>query len=61
MGVRRRSAAGRFGFQPGDRARTVNGEAVKSVKRLQRLLGRRVDRWRITIERGGKALNLEVE
>ena len=59
--VERRSTAGRLGFRPGDMIQAVNGEAVKSVDGVQGLLTRRVARWRITIERGGKTLGLVVD
>jgi Do/DeqQ family serine protease len=58
--VLKRSPAGRFGFRPSDWVRSINGEAIDSVKRLKRVLGRSADRWEITIERGGKDLSMIV-
>lgn len=58
--VLRRSPAGRFGFRPNDWVRSINGDSIDTVKRLNRILGRSADRWEITIERGGKDLSLVV-
>jgi serine protease Do len=58
--VRRRSPARRFGFRPNDKVRTINGDAIDSVRRLRRVLDRPTERWKITIERAGKELSLVV-
>lgn len=54
----RGSPANRLRFKIGDFVRNVNGTKVKTVSQLKALLGRRVDRWRITVDRKGKSLNL---
>lgn len=58
--VRRGSTAARFRFEPGDIVRQVNGAEVKSVGKLQRMLSRPVNRWRLAVERGGRVLRLSI-
>lgn len=54
------SAAQRFGFQPRDIVKEVNGSEIKSVRQLQRLLAQKSQQWNISIERGGKILSMTV-
>ena len=61
MEIRRGTAAQRFRFQPKDIIRDINGTTIESVSQLKRVLLRRVDRWRITIERDGKAFGMVVD
>lgn len=52
--------AARYGFQPGDIVRSVNGVWVNRVGDLVRLLNG-AGRWNLVIERGGRRLNLSVD
>ncbi len=61
MGLRRGSSASRLGFRAGDMVRAVNGEHVDSVRRLKTLVAAPADRWRITLQRNGKTLNMVVD
>ncbi len=61
LAIRRGGAASRLGFRPGDAILSINGEAVKSVRSLKRLLSEPADRWRVTLERGGKTLNWVID
>ena len=61
MEIRRGTAAQRFRFQPGDIIRDINGTRIESVSQLKRILLRPADRWRITIERDGKAFRMVVD
>ncbi len=45
------------GFRPGDIIRAVNGQPVTSTAALASAL--QTDRWRITLERGGREINAE--
>lgn len=58
--VRRGSAAQRFGFQPRDIIKKVNGAEVETVATLKRLLARKSTQWNISIDRGGKVLSMTV-
>jgi serine protease Do len=58
--VRRGSAAQRFGFQKGDIILDINGIKVPGVAELQRVVAQQASRWRMSIERGGKTLALQV-
>jgi len=58
--LERGSAASRLGFRPGDFIRSVNGEQIKAVTQLHSLLNSKPDRWDISIDRGGKSLNLTI-
>ena len=60
MGFRRGSSASRLGFRSGDMVRSVNGEHVDSVRRLKVLVAAPADRWRITLQRNGKTLNMVI-
>ena len=52
--------AARYGFQPGDILRSINGTAVNRVGDLVRLLNG-ANHWDLVIERGGRRLNLSVD
>ena len=52
--------AARYGFQPGDIVRSINGAGVGRVGDLTRLLNG-ANRWDMVIERGGRKLVLSVE
>ena len=52
--------AARYGFQPGDIVRSVNGAAVNRVGDLVRLLNG-ANHWDLVVERGGRRLNLSVD
>ncbi len=59
--IHRRSPAGRTRFlRPGDIVVAVNGERVKSVRNLSQLLNLRVRRWRVSLRRKGRILNVEI-
>jgi serine protease Do len=58
--IRRGSAAQRFGFQPQDIVKVVNGSEVKTVGQLQRLLAQPSSQWNISVKRGGKILSMTV-
>ncbi len=60
IGLRRGSSASRLGFRAGDMVRSVNGEHVDSVRRLKVLVAAPADRWRITLQRNGKTLNMVI-
>ncbi len=52
--------AARYGFQPGDIVRSINGVAVGRVGELVRTLNA-ASRWDMVVERGGRRLSLSVE
>jgi serine protease Do len=52
--------AGRYGFQPGDIVRSINGTNVARVGDLVRILNG-ANRWDMVIERGGRRLTLAVD
>jgi Do/DeqQ family serine protease len=57
--VRRGSAAGNIGIQPGDLVAQINGSEVIDTKQLESLLtGART--WRIAIKRGGETLTVSI-
>lgn len=60
LGLDRGSFAARAGLQPGDLIRSVNGETVATGEGLVALLSRLdgAPRWRLGLERGGRALTL---
>lgn len=59
--LRRGATAGGLGFRPGDRILAINGDEIVSVSQLKTVLARKVDRWRISLSRGGKALNWVID
>ncbi len=52
--------AGRYGFQPGDIIRSVNGASINRVGDLVRILNA-ANSWDMVIERGGRRLSLSVD
>jgi len=52
--------AGRYGFQPGDIVRNVNGIAITRVGQLVGVLNG-ATRWDMVVERGGRNLTLSVD
>ena len=60
LSVRSGSIANRLQFQPGDILRRVNDTAIAQVADARRALGRSVESWRVTIERNGEKLTLQV-
>ena len=52
--------AARYGFQPGDIIRSINGASVGRVGDLVRLLNG-TNSWDMVIERGGRRLSLSVD
>jgi serine protease Do len=52
--------AGRYGFQPGDIIRSVNGASINRVGELVRILNG-ANSWDMVIERGGRRLTLSVD
>jgi serine protease Do len=52
--------AGRYGFQPGDIIRSVNGMAINRTGDLVRILNG-ANSWDMVIERGGRRLALSVD
>jgi len=61
MALRRGSPARRFGFKFGDVVKRINGAEIRNVGQLQRVLAKKVDRWRVEIGRGGKILSMSVD
>jgi len=53
--------AGRYGFQPGDVIRSVNGQPVANVGHLQKLLNDAGGHWDLVIDRAGQRLSLTVD
>jgi len=53
--------AGRYGLQPGDVVRSVNGQAVGAVGQLQRLLNGAGGHWDLVFDRAGQRLSLTVD
>jgi len=51
--------AARYGFQPGDIIRSINGTGINRVGELVRVLNG-TNRWDMVIERGGRRLTLSV-
>jgi len=60
LAIKRGSLAYRLGFKQGDFIRAVNGENTSNVKALLNLLQKTYERWRITIQRNGKTLDLVI-
>jgi serine protease Do len=52
--------AGRYGFQPGDIIRSINGTNINRVGELVRILNG-ANSWDMVIERGGRRLTLSVD
>ena len=57
----RGSTANRLNFKIGDYIRDVNGSKVNSVNELSKLINKRPNRWRITVDRKGKLLKLDIK
>lgn len=53
--------AARYGFQPGDVVRSVNGQAAGSVGQLRKMLNNAGGHWDLVIDRGGRRLSLTVD
>ncbi|HVW72338.1 MAG TPA: Do family serine endopeptidase [Rhizomicrobium sp.] len=60
VSVNSNGIAARYGFQPGDIVRNINGAAINRVGELVRVLNS-ADRWDMVIERDGRRLTLSVE
>ncbi len=60
LAVTRGSTASRLGLRSGDIVVGLNGNRIGSVKGLARIVDRRARRWQLTIERGGRKLNVVV-
>lgn len=60
LAVNRGSTASRLGLRSGDIVLDINGNRIGSVKGLARIVERRARRWQLTIERGGRRLNVVV-
>jgi len=60
LGIARVGTAARLGFRPGDRIEVVNGAAIVTIRDLKSALARTDKGWRITIDRDGEKLSLEV-
>jgi Do/DeqQ family serine protease len=54
--IDRSSPAARFGFQPGDIVRDVNGVAIDKPETLASVAGEETRWWRFTIERNGQTI-----
>ena len=60
MGVVRRSPAARLGVRPGDVLVSVNGKEIELVRDAEKTLKGPADRWSISIRRGDRILQVEV-
>ncbi len=60
LDITRGSPSNRLGFRTGDLVRSVNGREIANVSQLRSLLTDDPGLWRITVERGGKLLNLTI-
>jgi len=60
MSVERASEAARFGIQPGDIVKQINGEAIANVAQLKRALST-TDAWVMAIQRGDQMMRLSVQ
>ncbi len=60
VSVRPGSTAGRLGFQPGDVIVAVGQKTVASVLDLEQALGKPQRVWRLTMNRGGRVIELQV-
>jgi len=58
--VERASQAARFGVQPGDVVRELNGEKITTAAQLKRSLAS-TDSWLMAIQRGDRLLELNVQ
>ncbi len=53
--------AARYGFQPGDIVRSVNGARVDNVYQLKKLLDGANGHWALVVERNGRKMSLTVD
>ncbi|MCH9808859.1 MAG: DegQ family serine endoprotease [Alphaproteobacteria bacterium] len=60
ISVRRRSVASRLGFRRGDVITHIGRKKIRSLEDLEPMLERRRRVWRMTINRGGRDLDLRV-
>ena len=58
--IKRGSVAHRLQFQPGDIILRINDQTVSTVAEAKALLAARADTWRVTINRDGQTLSLQV-
>ncbi len=58
--VERASQAARFGIQPGDIVRQLNGDKIATVAQLRRTLAS-ADLWLMSVQRGDRILQLNVQ
>jgi serine protease Do len=58
--VQRGSQAARFGIEPGDMIRQLNGNSITSVAQLKRGLAA-TDSWQMSVQRGDRMLQLDVQ
>jgi serine protease Do len=58
--IRRGSASQRFGFKPRDIVKEVNGDEIRTVGQLQRVLSQKSKQWNISIKRNGKTLSMAI-
>lgn len=58
--IRRGSASQRFGFKPRDIVKEVNGDEIRTVGQLQRVLSQKSKQWNISINRNGKSLSMAI-
>jgi len=58
--IRRGSASQRFGFKPRDIVKEVNGDEIRTVGQLQRVLSQKSKQWNISINRNGKTLLMAI-
>lgn len=58
LAIEPRSPAHRLRFKVGDGLVAINGDEVKSVRSLKRILKKNAVNWRITLVREGRTLNL---
>ena len=58
--IRRSSSSQRFGFQPRDIIKEINGDEVRTVGQVQRLLLQKSKQWKLSISRNGKILSMAV-
>ena len=59
--VKEKSPAARIGVRRGDVVVAVNNEKVKSVAELVSVLDLAAGGWRLSVERGGKVFNLDIQ
>ena len=58
--VKQPSTAARIGFRLGDKITQINDQAVETVGGLSKVLEKSVERWSVSIKRGGKIINVVV-